>query len=816
MIELNRTALLTQLEEMASSGSLLLVGGPGSGKSWLARRFAAQRQEAGDGVLLILAEEHNYVESLSQLNESLKTPAGLIPTLKAYEGGQKFLIIDSLDALRAEASQRVFRQLIRQVHRELPEWNVLASIRSFDAKESRELQELFPRSSNDFIGVTARHIMVPLFTDEEVEEAQQQDVRLEPIFTDASVALRQILRNAFNLWLVIRLLDEGAGGNWLYEIESEVQLFERYWLYRIDSRPDSYDRRSILTDVTSEMVNSRTLSIPFRNAYRQMGVSEVFKSLLSDEVLRATPTQRVTYVHNILFDFSISKLLLDEERLFAFLEDPNRSIFFRPSVSYFLALLWYNDRKSFWEVISRFFASERPFPARLHVLPGMAIVNSATSLLEFGPLLALQGTVGVNAILSVLRAVQAFGGITSRRSRLWLYLICELSDRLDVAFLNEYLALIGAASEEAGWTTDEKRELASASIKLLRWMWSEAKTNQAINDPSQLLDLAAGRVIPLVARCYRVDRDQVRGVLRSVLDRIGRPDVSANEAYWLANSLEPIIDVDPAFAVDVYEAIFAHEEKSKKPTQIGGSKVLVLTSTRAQDYSMAYYILGVRFDKFLDRDLNHAAQAAVRSVFAQVRREHGKTAHRIGKYSTRFIYHGTRSRLVADRSEIWDQGYRDNIALQLLDSVLNRMSERLKAGELSEHAVWAIFDAIASENQFPVVWKRLIEHASRGPELLPFALPLLQSPEILIAPETTVEAGNLLARYFKDFTIEQKQQIEAAIWAVPDLRLAQLYREPTHQRDRLLACIPEEELSTRAKAALDAAKSAATLMKNEP
>jgi len=301
-----------------------------------------------------------------------------------------------------------------------------------------------------------------------------------------------------------------------------------------------------------------------------------------------------------------------------------------------------------------------------------------------------------------------------------------------------------------------------------------------------------------------------------VLDRIGRADVSANEAYWLANSLDIVIDVDPAFAVEVYAAIFAHEEKSKKSTQIGGSKVLVLKSTRAQDYSMAYYILGLRLNRFLDKDLDYAAQAALRSVSAQVRRKHAKTARKIGKYSTRFIYKGVRSRLVADGSEIWDQGYRDNVALQMLDAVLNRISERLKTGNLSEGAAWTIFQSIARENQFPVVWKRFIEHASRSPELLPFALPLMQSPEILAAPETTVLAGELLARHFKDFASAEKQKIEAAIWAIPDLPLAKVYREPVHQRDRLLGCIPEEELATRSKAALDAAKSAATLMKNEP
>src|SRR5262245_40211987 len=122
MIELQRTQLVNSLEEMANSGSLLVVGGPGAGKSWLLQHFADRRTKQGDTALLILAEEHNYVGSVQQLEQSLGIRAGLIPTLKSDQTERKFLIIDSLDSLRAEGSQRVFRQLIQQMHRELPEW----------------------------------------------------------------------------------------------------------------------------------------------------------------------------------------------------------------------------------------------------------------------------------------------------------------------------------------------------------------------------------------------------------------------------------------------------------------------------------------------------------------------------------------------------------------------------------------------------------------------------------------------------------------------------------------------------------------------
>jgi AAA domain len=815
MIELQRTNLLTRLDQMSQAGSLVVVGGPGSGKSWLLREFAARHEE--DGALLILAEEHNYVESLSQLEQSLNIPAGFIATLKRHSGSRKLLIIDSMDALRAEASQRVFRQLIRQVHRDLPEWRVVVSIRSFDAKESLELQRLFPQTDIGLSVIKARHLVVLVFNDEEIEEAKQQDSRLVPIFASASERVQDILRNAFNLWLVIHLLDEKVGVEWLYQIESEVQLFERYWHYRIGARADSHDRLSILSSVSSQMVSSRTLSIPFSDAYRHAGISQTFQSLLSDEVLHKTQTQRIAYAHNILFDFSVSKLLLDEERLFPFLKNPDRSIFFRPSISYFLALLWYRDRDLFWNVGSRFFGPESNLPARVLVLPGIAVFNSVVSREQFEPLLALEGDVSTGFVLSVLRAVQAFGGMTSQRCHLWVYLLSELSTRLDITFLNEYIELLEIASQESMWTFEEKRGLMTASIRLLTWMWSLAATADSESIAEQLLSIASGRVIPVVARFYPVDPDEVRKSLRGVLDRIGRPDVSASEVYSLANCLETIIDIDPSFAVDVYAAAFAHEEKSRKTTQLGGSKVLVMTSTRAQDYSMSYYILGVRFNHFLTRNLNFATLAAIRSVSAQVRREHVKTAKKIGRYSpTYFNFAGLKSKLVADRSELWDQGYRDNVSLQMLNAVLHHIAEQMKKGQISQESVWSVFRSIAKENEFPVTWKRVIELATHTPELLPFGAALLEAPEILAAPETTVVAGDLIAGQFKALTQNQKQQIETAIWAIPELPLARTYRSPIDQRDRLLACIPEEELSARSREVVQARKIGGTALENRP
>jgi hypothetical protein len=817
-IQLKRTALLEQLEQLSRAGSLLVVGGPGTGKTWLLRKFAAQREAAGDAAPLLLAEEHNHVESLSQLDTSLNLRAGLIPTLKAYPGTNKFLVIDSLDSLRAEAAQRVFRQLISTIHSELPDWRVVASIRSFDAKESLELQRLFPKANNEEGSgvIAARHLNVPVFDTPELVEAAEQDNRLVPIFQNASAVLLDILRNAFNLWLLIHLLDEKVEVDWLYSIESEVQLFERYWHYRVTSRSDRHDRVSILTNITSAMVKTRTLSLPLSEAYKTPGLSDSFQSLLSDEILRQTETQRITYTHNVLFDFSVTKLLLDEQDLIRFVADPFQGIFCRPSVSYFLLLLWYANRNQFWNVTSRFLSSESTLPARLSVLPGMAMLHCVTKSEDLKQLWELPNGTRVNAILSILRAAQAFDALRTPRAHLWMSLLYEISGQLDLTFINEYLGLMSAAFRQDTWTPGERQRLSEAAIRLLKWMWSEAESPASADRSDQLLSIAAGRVIPLVAQFYGDNVDNVKSALRIVLDRIGRPDVSTHEAYALANNIEPIIRADTAFAVEIYADIFAYKEKSQAPTQIGASKVLVLRSTRAQDYSMAYYILGVKFRGLLDQDIKAAARAAIRSVSAEVRREHLRTTRGIERYSTSIMYAGIKSTLQSDRSELWDQSYREDEGINILRALLGRIVEDLKNQELNSDSAWSVFRVIANENTFPVVWKRLIELASQNPELIPFTKPLLESPTILCVPETTVAAGALLSLRFGEFTADEKQKIEEAIWSIPSVKAAKIYRNPGEQRDRLLGCLPVEELSQRSREAVEAAKSTRSLAPNKP
>ena len=117
MIEIPRPRLVEELVELTRRGSVMVSGAPGIGKSWvlaqLVRRFKKESRR-----VMTLAAEDFQVSNLQQIYDSLKFTKPLPKLLAALP--DPVLIIDGLDALRGEASQRAFRELIREVTEQAP------------------------------------------------------------------------------------------------------------------------------------------------------------------------------------------------------------------------------------------------------------------------------------------------------------------------------------------------------------------------------------------------------------------------------------------------------------------------------------------------------------------------------------------------------------------------------------------------------------------------------------------------------------------------------------------------------------------------
>src|SRR5207244_3176615 len=107
----------------------------------------------------------------------------------------------------------------------------------------------------------------------------------------------------------------------------------------------SLRRHSVLTEVARAMVDARQLSLRLDALYSRDD-DEVWTDLLSAEIVRPVGTsgQRVAFAHNILFDFAVSVLLIEDEpaQVAAFLAaEPARPVFLRPSINYYFTRLWF-------------------------------------------------------------------------------------------------------------------------------------------------------------------------------------------------------------------------------------------------------------------------------------------------------------------------------------------------------------------------------------------------------------------------------------------------------------------------------------------
>jgi hypothetical protein len=200
----------------AESKSLLLVGEPGAGKSAVVSAAAARLREDGQAVIE-LAVDRLPVSSLDGLSRELGLENSLVSVLQNWPGDEPaFLFIDALDATRGGQSEAVFRALIAEVL-DIPgqRWRVIASIRSFDLRMGERFKELFPGKPPDAVYADSsfpavRHISIPQWTEDELQQVEQQIPPIKTAFEHGGPRLRALAAVPFNTRLLADLLSSGV------------------------------------------------------------------------------------------------------------------------------------------------------------------------------------------------------------------------------------------------------------------------------------------------------------------------------------------------------------------------------------------------------------------------------------------------------------------------------------------------------------------------------------------------------------------------------------------------------------------------------
>lgn len=803
-----------ELRRVAEEGSLLVVGDPGAGKSGALHDLVQVLGDEGRDVVF-LAVDRLAASSLGALREELNLGRDLTEALANWPGREPaFLVIDALDAARADPAARAVRDLLQMVVQESGRWRVVASIRKFDLRYSQQLRQLFRgEPPTEFRGAefaSIRHLNVPQLTDDELAQIPPQSPELQALVAGAPAELRDLLRVPFNLRLVAELLGAGLDPSLLTPIRTQVELLDRYWFYRVlrsDGQGDT--REAVLRHVCESMVKARALRVD-RASIADPAASSALTDLLSSHVLAewqpspaAAPDRYVlTFSHHVLFDYAVERLLLrgtPKALVDLLVEDPELVLVIRPSLLFHFRHLWTVDHshERFWDLVFRVIRADGiPEIGRL-IGPSVgaklagelsdlerlcASIESPGEATRTAAEQALRHLVG-----SLLAAPPGERPLAGPNAGPWCDLLERVSRNLRTPVAYTVRSLLSTLCEHPESFTPEQRTAAGKTARrLLEFAWSRVPRDQWL----------VIHALQAVCRTFESEPGASAAVLCRSLESEHLAEHGFEEMPWVAREVKRLIPLDSLLAEEIYRAAFAHRELSKEPTPMGQSRILPMISNRQQDYDMALYALAEAFPQFLARAPRRAASALIAVMEAYVAHRHAPTSGEVLEET--FDFDGQEARFRTDYSAIWDAGdtYRHDEPLKMLDAFQHYL-ELLAQDEERAEELREIVKILVAENRLAVFWRRLLLLGARFPSAVRREiLPLAWATPVLTGYDTSHTAGGFLKVVFPLLVARVRERLEHIILCIPDKVPADRRAAGEHVRNRLLGCLVDTDLVT--------------------
>ena len=815
------------MRDAVESGSLLVVGDPGAGKSGGIHDLVEMLQRENRDVAFF-AVDRLEASSLGTLRHELALSHDVNDVLRNWPGeGPAFLVIDALDAARNDQSAQTLRNLLGDTLREQNRWRVVASIRKFDLQYDSRLKRLFDGRAVDSEYSdpdlwNTRHLNIRVLSNEEILDACRQSPDLlapliGAIVSGEHIDLLALLRNPFNLRLVAELLGSGVQIDTLTPITTQIELLDRYWQERIilsrsESQADA--REGVLRRATEAMVAARSLRVDRATLITDLTASAALRDLESSHVLadwRPSPQAQpnryiITFAHHVLFDYAVSRLLLREPPdvlVDRFENDDELAVAIRPSLRLHFQHEWESntDRRGFWSLVFRFMHSVGI--SELGKLTGPAAASELIKRTQdYEPLIerlqnreAQVRKEGEEALKHLTRTVLVTQGnplrpLVGQSAPPW----CELLDRSTVRIeetgytIRPLLMKLCDLADRL--TEDQLKALGRVARRLLEYAWAKE------GPPDQYLIVHA---MQAVCRTFESDPEASSQILHRSLEPIHLRDYAYIELPWLAREVEGLIEHDTELVEAIYRAAFSHEESSVEATDAGGgSRILPLSSTRSQDFKQATWLLAANYRKFLEKAPLPATRVMLAAINSYVANRQRGDEH-VHSLPETFDFDRRKALITTDYSDIWDSGsaFRDDEPLRLLDSFDNYL-RTISADETKSDERTAIVDLIVQLNRHAVLWKRLLDSAAGAPRTLGLDIRFLGwAMPILTSYDTTRAVGDYLKSVYSLLETQDRERIEKAILSIPAAASDYEHRQGLEQRrNRLLWCLPSEALVT--------------------
>ncbi len=785
------------------SGSLLVVGEPGAGKTGALVHAASAIVDSGDTVVFLSVDRYSGVSIAADLASELGLRHSIVETLAAMPGdGRKILIIDALDAARTGFSEGVFASLIEAVHQQLADdWIVVASIRTFDLKNGRRFQQSFAGAPANERYVepdlkTVRHFLVPRLSERDLAAVESVSPELGALLETAQPSLVDLLCNIFNLSLAAQLLADGRDPAMFSVISTQSGLIDAYENYRLNTT-----RLQQATKATvAEMVRRRRLTVR-KVMIEHPGLDEVIQTGVLSET-----GDFVSFSHHVLFDHAAGHFYLewdDPERLLSQLTgDAATAILLAPALRFAIEYLWRSDdhgeRSKFWALVIGIFAENSVDPIlgnvalriavenveEVHDLDGL-IKRFTTSSIDSGLVLLAERLarfakmdidsaqkVSLERASALARFAETLGAIGEQvllyPVRILLQALFEHGD-----FANQdFLGVFGRASRA-----------------LLELAWSDMPKGIAFSVSA----------IPFVGKSFASDPLASRVLLDRILREPHFSQYADREASSLADQILPITRVDPRFTVEIYAALYGQKIDDNGQTWIGGrlSRIMPLSSNRRQDYEHCHWELGTAMREVLDITPYYGTRALIDALIGKAAsREYG------GNREPDIVnLAGNTIEIRGDEIEFnaWDEQKYDDHAH---DSDLLRNYVRFLR-DCSVSSFVTSVEAASCDYATALVWARIFGvGCERVAEVGDNLWPLIERADFLENSGTMRDAIRFVAAAWPSRTRDEHVRFE--IMALDETRFAdEVDLERWHHiLGRILALLPEEVLELEAMRSL--------------
>lgn len=795
-IYIKRKELIENIFSFSQITNGLIVGGPGVGKSFTVEellRFCKQKK-----IPCFIIKINELLDATDdEIKKELNTSIYWLNALKKIswnnEASKAVLIFDAFDTAKDERLKSAVLKQIRDAIKELKnKWSILVSVRTFDAAKSSRLLELFPQI-NIAKSVSCRYFEIPELSETELNIALQKNKKLYAVVEKCTHELKTLLRVPYFLKLLENIINDSIHFKTkdLIHIETEEQLLEVFWNKKVSG---GTDKDLFLRTFTEKLTLNENLSCSKSSVITELN-HPIFDHLNSLGVIieSSVTKQNISFSHNILLEFAISKYLIsdDPDSLISYITEKQKMPFhFRQSFTYFYSKLWKLEKDLYWKHYFQIRSINTPLFRLYHqTILNYILGGYYTSIKELSPIFEIKneeerGNI-IRKILEGIRFINK-GRIRDRD----FALLNRASECMHESFLWELGFLIDKSIKSLEQSLNKKNQIliSKAAFNYLKFVLEKRK----ISTNKLLIEANGGHwgILNLCAT-FLFNKLASQKLIKKVLEVLKEPDFPIRFFYILSDNLLTLFKYDETLAILIYKTLYYHTESSDKETLMGNSVVMSLRSNRRQDFESIHYKLERDYKELLEIAPLVAIPLGLEIVNKfSIDKKH----YRAIEKTFHLKVNGINAKLTPDFS-FYDSAHdKEYGPMSHAENIFKLLENKFKDGKIAQAI--NLVKSCMKHAEASSVWRRIIKLFSEYPDQVKKeAFSLLLNVPIFVCNETVYEAGELLKILWPNLSKNQRKKLEEIILSIKSSKLVKKEPDLAERRlNRLLNCIPHDDL----------------------